>query len=94
MERPLQTYAPRPDRLAAVLDYANDRAGYLDVRERVERAVGAYDPEPVSPELAAERAEAVIAAVHEATAIVLARRLSDPKVQAAMAASFVAMVVP
>lgn len=90
----MQTYTPHPDRLAAVFDYADGRAGYLDIRESVERVAGAYDPEPIAPEAAAERADAIIAAVHEATVRALTRCLAEPKVQAAFAAALVGVVLP
>lgn len=92
---PLQEiYANRPDRLAAVFDYAEDRASYLDIRESVARAAGAYDAEPLAVELEARRADEIIAAFRSSTVRVLARQLEDPARRAGLAGALVAAVLP
>lgn len=82
----------RPDRLAAIFDYAEDRAAYLDVREAVTAALDAFDRDtlhvvPLEPELARERGDFVVTAARAAMGRVLIRRLeTQPRIREALAA--------
>ena len=74
----------RPERLERAFDYAEDRAGYLDMHQATVAVL-----ESTNDLEADERADAVIAAIRNATLRTLARRLEHEPRMRELVASFV-----
>jgi hypothetical protein len=82
--------ASRPHRLDRVFDYAEDRAGYLDVHQSTVAVLDSTTDLDTN-----ERADLVIAAIQDTTMRTLIRRLErEPRMRELVATFVVAAVLP